>query len=71
MFNSHFHPVLLNQNYIGQSQVRLLVYLALVAVYQKILSRIVILSMDKTMVTRVISELKSVSRLKFFPETAP
>ena len=28
-----------------------------------------ILSMEKTMVTMVISELKSVSRLKIFPQT--
>ncbi len=38
---------------------------------QKILSPLVILSMEKTMVTKVISELKSVSRLKIFPETGP
>ncbi len=30
-----------------------------------------ILSMEKTMVTKVISELKSFSRLKIFPETGP
>ncbi len=36
-----------------------------------ILSPLVILSMEKTMVTKVISELKSVSRLKIFPETGP
>ncbi len=40
-------------------------------VSQKILSPLVILSMEKTMVTKVISELKSVSRLKIFPETGP
>ncbi len=40
-------------------------------VSQKILSPLVILSMEKTMVTNVISELKSVSRLKIFPETEP
>ncbi len=37
-------------------------------VSQKILSPLVILSMEKTMVTKVISELKSVSRLKIFRE---
>ena len=40
-------------------------------VSQKILSPLVILSMEKTMVTKVISELKSVSRLKILPETGP
>ncbi len=40
-------------------------------VSQKISSPLVILSMEKTMVTMVISELKSVSRLKIFPETGP
>ncbi len=40
-------------------------------VSQKILTPLVILSMEKTMVTKVISELKSVSRLKIFPETGP
>ncbi len=38
-------------------------------VSQKILSPLVILSMEKTMATKVISELKSVSRLKIIPET--
>ncbi len=40
-------------------------------VSQKILSPLVILGMEKTMVTKVISELKSVSRLKMLPETGP
>ncbi len=40
-------------------------------VSQKILSPLVILSMEKTMVTKVISELKSISRLKIFRETGP
>ncbi len=40
-------------------------------VSQKILSPLVILSMEKTMVTKVIRELKSVSRLKILPETGP
>ncbi len=40
-------------------------------VSQKILSPLVILSMEKTMVTMVISELKSISRLKIFRETEP
>ncbi len=40
-------------------------------VSQKILSPLVILSMEKTMVTKVISELKSVSRIKILPETGP
>ena len=35
-------------------------------VSQKILSPLVIFSMEKTMVTMVISELKSISRLKVF-----
>ncbi len=35
-------------------------------VSEKILSTLVILSMDKTMVAKVISELKTVSRLKIF-----
>ncbi len=35
-------------------------------VSQKILSPLVILSMEKTMVTMVISELKSISELKIF-----
>ncbi len=38
---------------------------------KKILSPLVILSMEKTMVTKVISELKSISRLKILPETGP
>ena len=38
-------------------------------VSQKILSPLVILRMEKTMVTKVIGELKSVSRLKILPET--
>ena len=38
---------------------------------KKILSPLVILSMEKTMVTMVISELKSISRLKIFRETEP
>ncbi len=37
----------------------------------KILSPLVILSMEKTMVAKVISELKSNSRLKIFRETEP
>ncbi len=40
-------------------------------VSQKIVSPLVILSMEKTMVTMVISELKSISRLKIFRETEP
>ncbi len=36
---------------------------------QKILSALVILNMEKTMVAEVISELKSISRLKIFWET--
>ncbi len=40
-------------------------------VSQKILSPLVILSMEKTMITMVISELKSISRLKIFRETGP
>ncbi len=36
------------------------------SVSQKILSPLVILSREKTMVTMVISELKSISRLKIF-----
>ena len=40
-------------------------------VSQKILSPLVILSMAKTMVTMVISELKFISRLKIFRETEP
>ncbi len=40
-------------------------------VSKKIWSPLVILSMEKTMVTKVISELKSVSRLKILPETGP
>ncbi len=36
-----------------------------------ILSPLVNLSMEKTMVAMVISELESVSRLKLFPETGP
>ena len=40
-------------------------------VSQKILSPLVILSMEKTMVTKLIRELKSVSRLKILPETRP
>ncbi len=44
---------------------------ALGPVSQKILSPLVILSMEKTMVTMVISELKSISRLQIFPETGP
>ena len=40
-------------------------------VSQKILNPLVILSMEKTMVTMVISELKSISRLKIFRETEP
>ena len=39
------------------------------SVSQKILSALAILSMEKTMVTKVISELKSISRLKIFPES--
>ncbi len=35
----------------------------------KILSSLVIFSMEKAMATKVISELKSVSRLKMFPDT--
>ncbi len=38
---------------------------------QKILSPLVILSMEKTMVTKVISELKSVSRLIILSESRP
>ncbi len=38
---------------------------------KKILSPLVILSMEKTMVTVVISELKSISRHKIFRETGP
>ncbi len=38
---------------------------------KKILSPLVILSMEETMVTKVISELNSVSRLKIFPEAGP
>ena len=38
---------------------------------EKYLSPLVILSMEKTKVAVVISELKSVSRLKIFPETGP
>ncbi len=38
---------------------------------KKILSPLVILSMEKTMVTMVIRELKSISRLKIFRETEP
>ena len=41
------------------------------SVSQKILSHLVILSMEKTVVTMVISELKSVSKLKILPETGP
>ncbi len=45
-------------------------------VSQKIVSPLVILSREKTMVTKVISELhslklKSISRLKILPETGP
>ncbi len=40
-------------------------------VSQKILSPLMILSREKTMVTKVISELKSLSRLKIPPETGP
>ncbi len=40
-------------------------------VSQKILSPLVILSMEKTMVTMVISELKFIARLKIFRETRP
>ncbi len=40
-------------------------------VSQKILSPLVFLSMGKTVVTMVISELKSISRLKIFRETEP
>ncbi len=39
--------------------------------FSKILSPLVILSSGKTMVTKVISELKSVSRLKILPEYGP
>ncbi len=38
---------------------------------KKNLSPLVILSMKKTMVTKVISELKSISRLKIFRENGP
>ncbi len=38
---------------------------------KKSLSPLVVLSMEKTMVTMVISELKSISRLKIFRETEP
>ena len=38
-------------------------------VSQKILSPLVILSVEKTMVTMVISELKSISRLTMFRKT--
>ena len=38
---------------------------------KKSLSPIVIFSKEKPMVTKVISELKSVSRLKILPETGP
>ena len=41
------------------------------AVSQKILGPLVTLSMEKTMAAKVISELKSVCRLKIFPETGP
>ncbi len=41
------------------------------AVSQKILTPLVILSMEKTMVTKVISQLKFISRLKIFRETGP
>ncbi len=40
-------------------------------VSQKILSPLVILSREKSMVTMVISELKFISRLKIFRETGP
>ncbi len=40
-------------------------------VLKKILSPLVILSLEKTMVTMVINELKSISRLKIFRETGP
>ncbi len=40
-------------------------------VSKKILSPLVILSMEKTMVTKVIRELKSISRLQIFRETEP
>ncbi len=38
---------------------------------QKILSALVILNMEKTMVAEVISELKSISRLKIFEKLKP
>ncbi len=48
------------------------VYKSLEPVSQKILSPLMILSKEiKTMVTMVISELKSISRLKIFRETGP
>ena len=40
-------------------------------VSQTILSPLVTLNMEKTMVTKVISEFKSISRLKIFRETGP
>ncbi len=40
-------------------------------VSQKILSPLVILSMEKKMVTKVIREVKSISRLKILPDTGP
>ena len=40
-------------------------------IVKKSKSPLAILNMEKTMVTKVISELKSVSRLKIFPESSP
>ena len=40
-------------------------------VSQKILSPLVILSMEKTIVTKVIVELKSISRVKIFQNLYP
>ena len=53
------------------SELKCVSRLKIFPVSQKILSLLVILSMEKTMVTMVISELKCVSRLKIFPETGP
>ncbi len=39
--------------------------------FKKILNPLVILSMEKTVVAKVITERKSVTRFKNFPETGP
>ncbi len=57
------------------SYIQVLLYTGLITYrgqfHKKILSPLVILSMEKTMATKVISELKSVSRLKILPEAGP